>query len=148
MINPVALDGPAAQPGRVREHGFTLIELMIVVAVVAILAVIAYPSYEEHMIKTRRAEGRAAMLEAATRLERCFTRFNAYNHAVCAGVATVRSENGYYQVSASAITATAFSLQALPQLAQVKDTKCGTLTLTSVGVRGQTATPPTGYRCW
>ena len=131
-----------------RVRGFTLIELMIVVAIVAILVTIAYPSYEEQMIKTRRAEGRAAMLEVATRLERCFTRFNAYNNAVCAGAASMRSENGYYQVSAGAVTATSFSLQAQPQLAQVKDTKCGTLTLTSVGVRGQTGTPPSGYKCW
>lgn len=129
-------------------HGFTLIELMVVLAIVAILATIAYPSYEEQMIKTRRAEGRAAMLEVATRLERCFTRFNAYSNAVCSGAASMRSENGYYQVSASVITATSFSLQAEPQLAQVGDTKCGTLTLTSVGVRGQTGTPPAGYRCW
>jgi type IV pilus assembly protein PilE len=128
--------------------GFTLIELMIVVAVVAILATIAYPSYQEQMIKTRRAEGRAAMLEAATRLERCFTRFNAYNHAACAGIASIRSENGYYQVSANAINATSFSLQAQPQQAQTKDTRCGTLTLSSVGVRGQTGTPPSGYKCW
>jgi type IV pilus assembly protein PilE len=129
-------------------HGFTLIELMVVVAIVVILATIAYPSYEEQMIKTRRAEGRAAMLEVATRLERCFTRFNAYDHAACAGLASMRSENGYYQVSASAINTTFFSLQAQPQLAQVKDTKCGTLTLTSVGVRGQSGTPPSGYKCW
>lgn len=129
-------------------HGFTLIELMVVLAIVAILATIAYPSYEEQMIKTRRAEGRAAMLEVATRLERCYTRFNAYDNAVCAGLASQLSENRYYQVSATAITATSFSLQAQPQLAQVKDTKCGTLTLTSVGVRGQSGTPPAGYRCW
>jgi type IV pilus assembly protein PilE len=131
-----------------KTHGFTLIELMVVVAIVVILATIAYPSYEEQMIKTRRAEGRAAMLEVATRLERCFTRFNAYDHAACAGLASMRSENGYYQVSASAINTTFFSLQAQPQLAQVKDTKCGTLTLTSVGVRGQSGTPPSGYKCW
>ena len=129
-------------------QGFTLLELMIAVAIVAILAAIAYPSYEEHMIKTRRAEGRAAMLEVAARLERCFTRFNAYDHAACADIASMRSENGYYQVSPDALNATSFSLQAEPQLAQVKDTKCGTLTLTSVGVRSQTGSPPSGYKCW
>lgn len=131
-----------------RAGGFTLVELMIVVSIVAILAAIAYPSYQEQMIKTRRAEGRAAMLEVATRLERCFTRFNAYDNAVCSAAASMRSENGYYQVSATAITATSFSLQAQPQLVQTADTKCGTLTLTSVGVRGQSATPPAGYKCW
>jgi type IV pilus assembly protein PilE len=130
------------------DDGFTLIELMIVVAVVAILAVIAYPSYMEHMVKTRRAEGRAAMMEVASRLERCYTRFNAYDNAVCSAVASMTSENGFYRISASAINATAFTLQAEPQLAQTSDTKCGTLTLTSVGVRGQSGTPPAGYKCW
>lgn len=132
-----------------RVAGFTLIELMIAVAIVAILAAIAYPSYEEQMRKGRRAEGKAALNEVAQRLERCFTRFNAYNAAGCSGVADMTSESGWYQVSASAMTATTYTLQAVPQRGQAtSDTRCGTLTLTHVGARGQSGTPPEGYRCW
>lgn len=129
--------------------GFSLIELMVAVSIVAILAAIAYPSYEEQMRKARRAEGKAALNEVAQRLERCFTRFNAYNAAGCAGVADMTSETGWYRISASAMTATTYTLQAVPQRGQAtSDTRCGTLTLTHVGVRGQSGTPPEGYLCW
>ena len=129
--------------------GFTLIELMVVVAIVAILATIAYPSYEEQVRKTRRAEGKAALNEVASRLERCFTRFNAYNAAGCNGVDQMTSENDWYRVSASAIATSSYTLQAVPQRGQAtSDTKCGTLTLTHVGARSQTGTPPSGYQCW
>lgn len=88
--------------------GFTLIELMVVVAIVAILATIAYPSYEEQVRKTRRAEGKVALNEVASRLERCFTRFNAYNAAGCSGVDQMTSENDWYRVSASVIAASSY----------------------------------------
>lgn len=129
-------------------RGFTLIELVIAVAIVGILVVIAYPGYEEQMRKTRRAEGKAALNEVAGRLERCYTRFNAYDHATCAGVANMTSENGYYEISASAIAASSYTLEAAPRKTQVKDTKCGTLTLSHVGVRSHSGTPPEGYACW
>lgn len=129
-------------------RGFTLIELMIAVAIVAILAAIAYPSYEEQVRKTRRAEGKAALSEVASRLERCYTRFNAYDHVTCAGVASMTSENGYYLISASAIAASSYTLQAAPQQSQSSDTRCGTLTLDHVGRRSQSGSPPEGYKCW
>jgi type IV pilus assembly protein PilE len=129
-------------------RGFTLIELVIAVAIVGILVAIAYPSYEEQMRKTRRAEGKAALNEVASRLERCYTRFNAYDHATCAGIASMTSENGYYEISASAIAASSYTLEAAPKKAQVNDTKCGTLSLSHVGVRSHSGTPPEGYACW
>ncbi|HEY0661784.1 MAG TPA: type IV pilin protein [Lysobacter sp.] len=129
-------------------RGFTLVELLIAVAIVGILVAVAYPSYEEQVRKTRRAEGKAALNEVASRLERCYTRFNAYDHATCAGIASMTSENGYYQISASAIAASSYTLEAAPRKAQVDDTKCGTLSLTHIGVRSHSGTPPTGYACW
>ena len=50
---------------RAAGRGFTLIELMIVVAIVAILAAIAYPSYREHVVKSRRATAQSCLLEMA-----------------------------------------------------------------------------------
>ena len=129
--------------------GFTLIELLIVVAVIAILLAIAYPSYGEYVTRTRRTEGKAALAEVSARMERCYTRRQAYNHADCSATATATSENGWYAIAADPLTATAYTLRATPQRAQAgDDARCGTLTLTHVGARGQTGTPPSGYRCW
>jgi type IV pilus assembly protein PilE len=51
------------------NKGFTLIELMIVVAIIAILAAIAYPSYQEYVRKTKRIEMQAAMQDVAVQLQ-------------------------------------------------------------------------------
>ncbi|MDM1246061.1 type IV pilin protein [Acinetobacter sichuanensis] len=52
------------------RKGFTLIELMIVVAIVGVLATIAYPSYQEYVKKTHRVEAQSEMLELATQIQR------------------------------------------------------------------------------
>src|SRR5690606_15122717 len=61
------------QPDRRAQRGFTLLELMITVVVVAILASVAYPSYTDFVVRSKRAEGKAALLDAAQALERHFT---------------------------------------------------------------------------
>jgi type IV pilus assembly protein PilE len=64
-----------------RRHfsaGFTLIELMIVVAVVGILAAIAYPSYTDSVLKGRRTQARTAILDLLQQQERYMTQNNTY----------------------------------------------------------------------
>ena len=58
--------------------GFTLIELMIVVVVISILVTVAYPSYQDHVRKGRRAEGKTALLKAAQVQERYYSDNNTY----------------------------------------------------------------------
>ncbi len=124
--------------------GVTLLELMVVVVVVGILAAIAYPSFQEQVRKTKRADGKAALMEAAQELERCYTRFASYTAAGC-GVALPRdSGEGHYVVDFDASAAASFTLSATPQDDQVNDT-CGTLTLTNAGVQGADADPDD---CW
>lgn len=61
-----------------KPQGFTLIELMIVVAVVGTLAAIAYPAYTDSVLKGRRAQARAALSELLQQQERYMTQNNCY----------------------------------------------------------------------
>ncbi|WP_040574290.1 type IV pilin protein [Methylohalobius crimeensis] len=139
----------------VNKQGFTLIELMIATAIVAILAAIAYPSYVEHVRKSRRSDAQAALMETAQLLERCYTEYNAYSDTDCAAVtsgpalANTNSSGGYYTLSALTLTTTVFTLQAAPQDAQADD-KCGKLTYTHIGVKDvvDADTGVTADDCW
>ena len=69
------------KPNHMRHHvqqGFTLIELMIVVAIVAIIASLAYPAYTDSILKGKRAEGRTALTELMQQQERYMTQRNCY----------------------------------------------------------------------
>ena len=130
-------------------RGITLLELMIVVVIISILAAIAYPSYQSQVRKTRRADGKAALMETAQQLERCYTRFSRYNDGNCGVALPFNSPEGFYVVSAAAaITASAFTLAATPQGDQVKDTKCGVLRLTNTGQQGSQGQGTDANECW
>jgi type IV pilus assembly protein PilE len=124
---------------------------MIVITVIALLLAIAYPAYLEQMVKTRRAEGTALLTQVAQEMERCYTRFNAYDNAACAPVyANGRaSENDWYRLNGAAVAANTFTLTVVPQRAQAeRDLRCGNLTLTHAGVRGRSGTATDVQQCW
>jgi len=118
-------------------RGFTLMELMIVVAVVALLAAVALPSYQGSVRKARRTEAKASLSAAAQMMERYLTEKGTYATAALGsgGVYADHSENGRYALSLSGLTASTFTLSAVPQGSQADD-ECGTFTLTQGGVRG------------
>ena len=143
--------------------GVTLIELMIAVAIVGILAAIAYPSYQAQVRRGNRTDGKAELIEASQELEKCFTRFGAYNNAGCVSFALTnsgnrRSENRKYAVTffPGSVTATTYQLQAVLQPGRGTDTDCNTLTLDQTGGQGAinstgTALTPAAMaaaRCW
>lgn len=127
-----------------KPRGFTLLELMIVVAVIAILAAIAFPAYQQHVRTGRRAQAKADLMEVSQLLERQFTADRDYRLFVLNPPLdrSPRVGDTYYRLSLVAVTRTAYTLRAEPEGTQTIDA-CATLTVSQTGAR----TPATGH-CW
>ncbi len=121
--------------------GFTLIEMMIVMAILAILLALAYPSYLDQVRKARRADATSTLMDRAQSLERCFSRLNTYVTG-CPNPAGA-SDEGFYTITVER-TATTYTLTATATGDQVND-PCEDFTVDYLGNK----TPiPDGNRCW
>jgi type IV pilus assembly protein PilE len=144
------------------RSGFTLVELLIVVAIVSILAAVALPSFQDQIRRSQRTEGKTALLRAAQLLERNYTVNNTYVtdlgplHGLGVGAAVFSGENPALATGNYRITATnqpcgqitqCFTLRATRN-GTFTDPRCGDLTLTSTGVRGTVNGTETVERCW
>ncbi|KFE56746.1 type IV pilin protein [Pseudomonas syringae] len=128
---------------RFRSKGFTLIELMIVVAIVGILAAIAYPNYTEYTKRTQRSAIASLLAEQTQALERYYSGAGngTYTNA------TVSGGNDYYTIVGT-LTPQTYSLAATGKGLMAND-KCGVFTITNTGLRTNPgATGVTTKDCW
>lgn len=133
-----------------RPQGFTLIELMIVLAVAALLSAVAYPSYVAQVAKGRRTDGKQALVELAQKLERFYSERGTYAGATLgsSGVYPSVSTGGYYALSITTQTVDGFAIAATPQGVQADDA-CAALGYNQLGEQtvSSAATLPAA-KCW
>ena len=142
------------------QKGFTLFEVLLVLAILSLLATIAYPNYRETIVRARRSDGQTALLELANRLEYYYSEQHSYQGATLGHsgpkdvLNSTYSLQSWYRLNIAIQTDTNFSIQAIPRKAQAsQDLLCQTLTFNSEGVKGIIAGPrgsPTGTiaQCW
>ena len=143
-----------------KQGGFSLIELMVVVAIIGILAAFAYPAYLEQIRQTRRADCSGALVSLGNAMERHYSVSGSYLAAAAGAADTgapaifpvacpVDGGTATYNLTIQAATASTYALNAAPTGVQADD-KCGTLSMTNTGVKGVTGANAgiTWQTCW
>ena len=127
-----------------KQFGFTLMELMIVVAVIGIITAIALPGYQSYSRKAKRADAHQGLNVLSQLQERFFTENNTYATTVAELNASADSMEDFWTLSVTAANASSYTLSAAPKNPHI-DADCLTITLDSTGVRAST---PAGNDCW
>jgi len=147
---------PSVRPYR-REFpssgGFTLIELMIVVAIVGLLTAIAISSYQKQVSKSRRADAKNAVLDLAAREEKYFATHNTYsilgsdlNYTTAFPVNVISGSQAYYTLTVTQATTSDFTATATPTGPQATDA-CSSYIINNFGAQSNGA-GATDTNCW
>jgi len=128
-----------------RPKGFTLIEIMIVVAIIGILATIALPSYLQYLREGRRIDATAALMSIESAQEKHRVSNTSYTTDLTGalGISTTSPE-GHYTLAVTSANATSYTATATATGGQTSDTGCTTITL-SMSAGATTKTPAD---CW
>ncbi|MEJ8822364.1 type IV pilin protein [Variovorax humicola] len=147
---------PRIAPGTRQRLGFTLIEVMFVVAVIGVLAAISLPTYQQYIRRGNRAEARTGLLQAAHWLERVATARGSYlktsevDTSFPAALRNVPSRTYALSLEGTDESGAGYTLKAIPQNGQAGD-ECGEFTLTQTGVRAlssPSAAAELTAECW
>ena len=131
--------------GKPRQHGVTLIELVVVMMIVGILAAVAIPSYRAYVTRSQRSDAKDAVLALATQQEKHYLQCNTYATAIDAATDCAAGElqgadtskNGWYALDIPGGNATTFSVRATAVNGenQWQDTECREFIVDQAGVR-------------
>ena len=145
--------------GDAAAKGFTLIEIMIVVAIIGIIAAIALPSYTSYIARARRADARATLLQTAQFMQRFYSANDQYakTRAGADAIDTIPANllrspvdgTPLYTISfASTPTASAYTLQMVPVPgSSMANDACGTFTINQAGVKTVSGSKSVA-ECW
>jgi len=122
------------------QNGFTLVEMMIVVAIIGILASIAYPAYQQYLLSSRRAQAQSEMLRIQLGQEKWRANNNSYTSTLSETGFT--ETNPFYDYSITGTSAFGYTIKAAAKSTQTNDTGCTTLTLDQSGGKGSASA------CW
>ena len=132
--------------------GFSLIELLIVVALLGIISLFAIPGYQQQIRKANRAEAKIALTSGSQLLERCFTEFTSYSNAGCIDTTALDAMGNNFFTFAISRNSTVYTITATANSSknQHKDTDCVEFSITSTGLKAaeDSAAADTSSKCW